>query len=71
MAVARDCNGAIDDGANQCPEETRYILCVVCKDLQGEGERVDVGAVVTDDAESEDDETEFAKAVEVREEDLC
>lgn len=32
--------------------------------LDGEGDGVDVGAVVGDDGESEDDETEFAKAAQ-------
>ena len=41
----------------------------MCHELQGEGQAVNVGAVVGDDAESEDDQAELAEAAKGRKED--
>lgn len=71
MAVARDGNGAVDEGADECPDETRDRLRPATQQLQTEGQAVDVGAIVRDDAESQDDETELAEAAEGWEEHRC
>ena len=69
MGVARDGNGAVDEGADKSPDEARDELRPLAHDLQAEGDAVDVRAVVGDDAEREDDEAELAEAAERREQD--
>ena len=64
MAVAWDGDGAVDDRADEGPDEARHGCRPGGEQLQAECQAVDVGAVVGDDAEREDDETEFAKSAE-------
>ena len=66
MAVARDGDGAVDDGADEGPDEARDRGRPPAHDLQGEGDAVDVGAIVPDDAEREHDEAELAEAAQRR-----
>ena len=67
MAVPWDRNGAVDQRADEGPDEPRHGLRVVRHDLHAEGQAVDIGAVVGDDAEGEDDEAERAEAAQWRE----
>ena len=67
MAVARDGDGAVDEGADKGPDESRDRLRPATEQLQTEGQAVDVGAIVRNDAERQDDETELAEAAERRE----
>ena len=69
MAVAWNGNGAVDEGADKGPDEARDGLGPAPQQLQAEGHAVDVGAVVGDDAEGQDDETELAEAAQGREQD--
>ena len=69
MAVPRDGNRAVHKRADECPDEAGHSLCPTGHDLQTEGQTVDIGAIVGDDAESEDDEAELAEAAERGEED--
>lgn len=64
MAVAGDGDRAVHERADEGPDEARHRLRPAGQDLQREGERVDVGAVVGHDAEREDDEAELAEAAE-------
>lgn len=70
MRVARDGDGAVDDGGDEGPDEARHELGVVRDGLQREGDGVDVGTVVADDGEGEDHDTERAEVAESRHEDL-
>ena len=70
MRVARDRNRNVDGCAHGGPDEARHALCPApAQDLDGQTDRVDVGAVVGDDAQGEDDEAELAEAAEGPEED--
>ncbi len=71
MAVAWDSNGAVYEGADECPDETRHGLRPAAHQLQTEGHAVDVGAIVRDNAESQNDETKLAEAAEGREKHGC
>ena len=51
MAVAWDGDGAVDEGADEGPDESGYRLRPATKQLQAEGQAVDVGAIVRYDAE--------------------
>ena len=62
VAVSRDRDRAVDDRADQSPQEARDHLGIVGQDLQREGEGVDVGTVVADNGEREDDDAELAEA---------
>ena len=64
MAVAWDSNRAVYKGADECPDEARHSLRPATHQLQTESHAVDVGAVVRDNAESEDDKTELTEAAE-------
>ena len=66
MGVPRDGDGAVDDGADESPDEAGDDGRPSAHHLQGEGDAVDVGAVVADNAQSEDDEAELAEAAERR-----
>ena len=68
MAVAWDGDGAVDHRADEGPDEAWYGLRPAAEQLQAEGHAVDVGAIVRDDAEGQDDEAELAEAAEGREE---
>ena len=71
MAVAGNSNSAVDQGADECPDETRHGLRPATQQLQAEGQAVDVGAIVRDNAESQDDEAELAEAAEGWEKHCC
>ena len=71
MAVAGDGDGAVDEGADEGPDEAGHGLGPARHQLQAEGYAVDVRAVVGDDAEGEDDEAELAEAAEGWEEHRC
>ena len=71
MAVARDSNSAVYDGADECPDKTRYGLRPATQHLQTEGHAVDIGAIIRNDAESQNDETELAETAKGWEEHGC
>lgn len=64
VGVAGDGDGEGDAGGKEGPDEARHALRVARQDLQGQGDGVDVGAVVGDDGQGQDDETELAEAAE-------
>ncbi len=64
MAVSWNGDGAVDERADEGPDETRHGLRPATQQLQTKGQAVDIGAVVRDDAESENDKTELAEAAE-------
>ena len=64
MAVAWDGDGAVHERADERPDEARDGLRPATEQLQAEGHAVDVGAIVRDDAEGQDDEAELAEAAE-------
>ena len=66
MTVPRYGNSAVDEGADECPDETRDGLRPATEQLQAKGHAVDVWAIVRDDAEGQDDEAELAEAAEGR-----
>ena len=70
MRVARNGNRYIDHGSDEGPQEAGYFLGVVCQDLEGEGQRVDVGAVIANDAECKHDQAKLSEASQGREENL-
>ena len=47
VAVARDRDGDVDACTDGCPDESGDALRPVCQDLDGKGNTVDVGAVVS------------------------
>lgn len=71
VAVARDSDGAIDQSTNESPDETWDTLGSTGKELQGQGDGVDVRAVICDDGKPQNDETEFSKAAKWREKHRC
>lgn len=71
MAVARYSNRAINQRANESPDESRHGLRIVRHELQTECQAVDVRAIVRDDAEGEDDEAELTEAAQGGEEHGC
>ena len=64
MAVAWDGDGAVHERADEGPDEARDGLRPAAEQLQAERHAVDVGTVVRDDAEGQDDEAELAEAAE-------
>ena len=71
MRVSWDGNGAVDERADKCPDESRYGLRPSPHNLQAEGQAVDVWAVVRDDAQCQYDQAELAEAAEGRKKDGC
>ena len=65
MGVAGDSDAAVDDCADESPDEARDLLRVLGEDEEGEGERVDVGAVIADDGQGENDDAEVAEVAQV------
>lgn len=65
MRISWDGDRDIDAGSDKCPEESGNALCVVRENLKREGQGVDVGAVVSDDREREDDQAELAKLAQM------
>ena len=68
MAVAGDGDGAVHERADEGPDEAGDGLRPAAEQLQAERDAVDVGAVVRDDAEGQDDEAELSEAAQGREE---
>ena len=68
MRVSGDGDGDVHARRDGGPHEAGHALGPPAHDLHGEGDGVDVGTVVCDDAEGEDDEAEFAEAAERGEE---
>lgn len=64
VGVAGDGNGERGTGSQEGPDETGNALGVAAQDLEGQRDGVDVGAVVGNDGESKNDETELAKSTE-------
>lgn len=64
MVVSGNGDGDVDAGAEEDPDKAGYALGSLGQDLEGEGDGVDVGAVVCDDGERQDDDAELAKAAE-------
>ena len=71
MVVAWDSDGAVDDGADEGPDESWNGLRVVCHKLQTESQAIDVGAVIRNDAERENDKTELAESSKRGEKHSC
>lgn len=67
MVVAGDGDRAIDERADEGPDEPRHRLRPAAHDLQTERYAVDIRAVVRDDAQRQHDEAELAEAAEWRE----
>ena len=62
VAVAWDSDRAVNDRADEGPDETGNALGDARKELQGQRDGVDIRAVVGNDGEGEDDEAELSKA---------
>lgn len=71
MAIAWDSNSAVYEGGDERPDEARYRLRPATHHLQTEGHAVDIGAIVRDDAESQNDKTKLAEAAKGWEEHGC
>ena len=67
MTVARNGNGAVHEGADEGPDEPRDGLRPAPQQLQTKGHAVDVGAIVRDDAEGQNDEAKLPEAAQGRE----
>lgn len=65
VIVSRNGNNDEDDSSDQSPDEARDLLRPSSENLQTKSERVNVGAVVRDDAQSENDHAEFAEATKL------
>lgn len=61
LAVARDGDGDVDGSGESRPEEARDVSSPPTQHHESERNRVDVWAVVGDDGQSQDDDTEFAE----------
>lgn len=64
VRIAGDGNGERDTRGEESPDETRNTLGPATEHLEGQGDGVDVGAVVGDDGEGEDDQAELAESTE-------
>lgn len=64
VGVAGDGDGEGDAGGEESPNETGHALRVAAQDLQGQGDGVDVGAVVGDNGESQNDQAELAETTQ-------
>lgn len=71
MAVAWDSDGAVDEGADEGPDESWNGLRIVCHELQTECQAVDIRAVVCNDAERENDKAELTEASKRGKEHSC
>ena len=67
MAVPRDGDRAVNHRAHKRPDKPRHRLRPAAEDLQTQAHAVDVGAIVRNNAEGEDNEAELAEAAERRE----
>ena len=66
MTITWNSNGAVDESSNKSPHEAGNALRDASKKLEGERDRVDVGAIVGDDGKSEDDEAELSESAQGR-----
>lgn len=64
VRVSRDSNGNRDARGQEHPDKTRNSLSLVTQDLKRERNGVDIGAVVGDNGEGEDNQTELAESAE-------
>ena len=71
MIVAWDGNGAVDEGADESPDKAGNSLRVFCQELQTKGQAVDIGAVVGNNAEREDNKAELAEATQGGKQHCC
>lgn len=69
MRVAGDGNRDVHACCDGRPDEAGDALGAAAHDLHGEGDGVDVGTVVCNDGEGEDNKAELSEAAEGREED--
>lgn len=61
VRVARDGDGDVYARAQEGPDEPGHALGPAAQDLEGQSDRVDVRAVVGNNGECEDDDTELAE----------
>lgn len=66
MRIARDGNGAVDQSADEGPDEAGNGLRPTAHHLQTERQTVDIGAIIGNDAQGQDDEAKLAKTAERR-----
>ena len=66
MAVTGNGNGTIKEGSNKGPHEAGNALGNASKELEGERDGVDVGAVIGDDGQCEDDKAELSESAQGR-----
>ena len=66
MGVSRNGNGAINDRADECPDEPGDHLAIRSHDLQTERQAVDIGAIIRNDAQRQDDEAKVTEAAKRR-----
>lgn len=64
VVVSWDGDCDVDAGADEGPDEARDALGPAGEELEGEGDGVDVGAVVGDNGEGKDDEAEVTEAAQ-------
>lgn len=64
VAITRDSNGKGDARGEESPDKSRHALRSPAQHLQGQANGVDVGAVVGDNGQGQDDKAEFAEAAE-------
>nr|POE62782.1 hypothetical protein CFP56_03686 [Quercus suber] len=71
VAVAGDGDGDVDGRGDAGPDEAGDALGPASQDLHGERDGVDVGAVVGDNGQREDDEAELAEGADVGDENFA
>lgn len=64
VGVTGDGDSEGDAGGEESPDETGHALRVAAQDLQGQGDGVDVGAVVGDNGQGQDDQAELAETTQ-------
>lgn len=64
MGVTGDSDADGDSGGEKDPNETGNALGVATQDLEGQGDGVDVGAVVGDDGQRQDHQAELAESTD-------
>jgi len=67
VRVARDGDDAVDERADERPNEAGDALSPAAQNLQAERQGVYVRAVVPDDRQGEQDQTELTETTEIRE----
>lgn len=65
VRISGNCNGNVACSGDTGPDETGNALSPAAKDLDGQTDGVEVGAVVGNDGQSKDDQAEFAETAEV------